>query len=96
MTRNSIKNMLIAVLTARWMMTLPVWIPDAFATQMDVLIFMITMSGILYYCIRDFESWLIKRHDKKLLRTYRSRKGAINDRDSRYGEGRRIYDDRTA
>ena len=65
MIRNTIKNVVIAILTTRWMMTWPVWLPDAFDVKIDTIFFVITMTGIIYYCIRDFENWLIKRYDRK-------------------------------
>lgn len=93
MTRNTIKNVVIAFLTTRWMMTWPVWLPDAFEAKLDAVFFVITMSGIIYYCIRDLENWLIRRHDTKELNRYLTRKGVINDR-VRYIGNNRVTRDR--
>jgi len=95
MMRNTIKNVVIAFLTTRWMMTWPIWLPDIFEVKIETMFFVITMTGIIYYCIRDFETWILNRNNKKDSKTYLSKKGDLNERESRYSNIRRIYDDRT-
>lgn len=75
-----LKNLIIAVLVSRWIMTMPIWYPDAFELVTNFWLCLLTFTGIIYYMICDFEGLIQRLSEDQDTKVISIKEGARHGR----------------